>query len=436
MVHNGMIKFLYQPVDAAILIYFRIVAGILMAQELINSLVIGKFSVYTDPKFHFSYQYFDWIKPWPYWGMVVHFAITIFAGFAVAFNYHYKVFSFILFAGYSSLFLMEATEYINHTYLYCLVSFWMMFLPLHKSKNSAPAWMLYLLLFHMGLAYFFGGVAKLNSDWLMGTPMDIYLSARKDYPLGFLYSQQWAPYVFSYGGIIFDLLIVPLLIYRPTRPLALIASILFHVSNMLMFGLATFPWFSLLLTTMFFDPSWPRKVPILRKFMPWNIELAPDYKPNYALVSVLAIYVLVHVSLPFRHLLYQGNTSWTEQGHMFSWRMMLRDKQGSALFFVRSKKDQHMELVDHTEFITHRQYEDIIGKPDLILNFAHFLRDHYQEKLGTEVAIFASSRVSLNGRPPREMISQGVDLAKENRTLLPYNWIRPLEVVSRETANR
>ncbi len=95
-----------------------------------------------------------------------------------------------------------------------------------------------------------------------------------------------------------------------------------------------------------------------------------------------------------------------------------------------------MKLIDHSEFITQGQYEDLIGKPDLILNFAHYLRDYYQEKLGSEVAIFASSRVSLNGRPRREIISQGVDLAKVERTILPYNWIRPLEEVSRESAQR
>ncbi len=398
-----------------------------MAQELINNLVIGKFSVYTDPKFHFSYLYFEWLKPWLYWGMVVHFALTIFAGFAVAFNFHYKIFCTILFLGYSSLFLMEATEYINHIYLYCLVSFWMIFLPLHKNKNTAPAWMLYLLLFHMSLAYFFGGIAKLNSDWLMGTPMNLYLAARKDYLLGFIYSQKWAPYVFSYGGLIFDLMVVPLLIYKPTRLLALIASIFFHLSNILMFGLATFPWFSLLLTSMFFDPSWPRKVPVLRKFMPWNVEPAPDYKPNYTMVSILAVYVVVHLALPFSHLLYSGNTSWTEQGHMFSWRMMLRSKHGSAVFFVLNKKNQQMELIDHREFINERQYEDLIGKPDLILNFAHQLRDFYQNKFQTEVAVYASSRVSLNGRPYKEIIYPKVDLAKQTRSVFHYEWIIPLE---------
>src|SRR5690606_35143308 len=119
----------------------------------------------------------------------------------------------------------------------------------NKRRTSHPAWMLYLILFHMSLAYFFGGVAKLNSDWLMGTPMDLFLAARKDYLLGAIYSQKWAPYVFSYGGIFFDLLIVPLMIFPSTRILGFLISVVFHLSNVMMFGLATFPWFSLLLTT-------------------------------------------------------------------------------------------------------------------------------------------------------------------------------------------
>lgn len=422
-----MIKFLYQPIDAAILIYFRIVAGMLMAQELINGLIIGKFNLYVEPKFHFSYLFFEWIKPWPYWGMVIHFALTIFAGFAVAFNFHYRIFSVILFFGYSSLFLMEATEYINHIYLYCLLSFWMMFLPLNKNKNLAPAWMLYLILFHMSLAYFFGGIAKLNPDWLAGSPMDIFLLSRKNKLLGFIYTKSWAPLAFSYGGLLFDLLIVPLLMFKSTRLFGLFCSILFHLSNILMFGLATFPWFSLLLTSMFFNPSWPRKVPILRCFMPWNIERVPQFFPNRKLTSVLIIYALIHVGLPLRHHFYTGDTSWTEEGHMFSWRMMLRHKQGNLHFFVRNKNDPQLQLVDHLEFINQEQFNDIIGKPDFILQFAHLIRDEYSKKWGTDVSVFASSRVSLNGRAKMEMITPGTDLAAEKRTIIAYKWIREIK---------
>jgi vitamin K-dependent gamma-carboxylase len=422
-----MMKLLYRPIDSAILIYFRIVTGILMGQELINGIIIGKFHEYVTPRFHFSYMFFEWVKPWPYWGMVVHYAVTIFAAFAVAFNFHYRLFSVILFLGYTSLFLFDQTEYINHFYLYCLISFWMMFLPLNKSRMVQPAWMLYLVLFHMSLAYFFGGIAKLNPDWLSGTPMDIFLSDRKNLALGTLYSQKWAPFAFSYGGLMFDLLIVPLMIFRPTRLIGFAMSILFHLSNVLMFGLATFPWFSLLLTTMFFDPSWPRRIPLFRSFLPWGIERAIEFRPNKALVSALCIYALIHVSLPLRHLLYPGMTNWTEEGHMFSWRMMLRSKSGTVNFFVKKKDSAAMEMANPLLHITQRQYEDIIGKPDLILQFAHYLRDYYQDLWKTEVAVYASSRVSLNGRKFKEMIEPGTDLAREKRTLLPYKWVRGVE---------
>lgn len=425
-----MIKALYRPIDAAILIYFRLVAGLLMAQELVNGLILGKLEQYISPRFNFHYMYLDWIKPWPGYGMVLHYAVTIFAGAAVAFNFHYKIFSKVLFLGYLFLFLFDQTEYINHIYLYCLISFWMMFLPLNERKTSQPAWILYLLLFHISVAYFFGGLAKLNPDWLSGSPMDIFLASRLDYPLGFLYERPWAPLAFSYGGLFFDLLIVPALIWKRTRAFAFVIAVFFHLSNVLMFGLATFPWFSILMTSMFLNPSWPRSIPILRKFLPWGLERVPEYKPNYALVSVLFIYGMLHFAIPLRQHFYPGTTAWTEEGHMFSWRMMLRDKRGSLNYFVQ-KPDGHIEVVEPLHHITKRQYGDLIGNPDLILTFAHYLRDFY----GPGVSIFASSRVSLNGRPYRELIYPGVDLAKEKRSLKPYEWVRPLEDLSRDTAS-
>jgi hypothetical protein len=287
--------------------------------------------------------------------------------------------------------------------------------------------MLYLILFHMGLAYFFGGIAKLNSDWLAGTPMDLYLAARKNYPLGFIYSEQWAPLAFSYGGLLFDLLIIPLLLFRPTRIFGLVCSIFFHVSNILMFGLATFPWFSMLLTSMFFNPSWPRKIPFLQSYVPDQEDVTvKSYNPQLLLTSVLGIYALIHLVLPLRHHLYPGNTSWTEQGHMFSWRMMLRLKQGHVNFYVRKKNEKILKTIDHSVYISKRQYEDMIGNPDLILQFAHFLRDEYRKKLGKDISVYASSKVSLNGRPSMEMIKSGTDLAREKQSLRPYSWINPL----------
>lgn len=418
---------LTRPIDSSSLIFFRLVTGILIAQELINGLFLGKFHEYTAPAFHFSYLFFEWIRPWPYWGMVVHYTITILAALGVAFNFKYRLSSILLFAGHASLFLMEQTEYINHAYLYSLITFWLMVLPLNQKHSHFPAWMLYIILFHMGLAYFYGGIAKLNSDWIAGRPMNLFLEHRKYHLLGYLYQAKWAASFFSYGGILFDLLIVPLMIIKRTRAMGFILSLCFHLSNVVMFGLATFPWFSLLLTSLFFDPSWPRKIPLFSRYLVRETKSLERTKLSPLLLSGLGLYVLVHLSLPLRHWLYPGFTSWTEEGHMFSWRMMLRHKRGTLSYFVHNKTTGEITPINPLEFITQRQYGDIIGKPDLMLQFAHFLRDHYRNLWSSEVSVFASSRVSLNGRPKKEMIRPGTDLAREERSLLNYEWILPLD---------
>ena len=48
--------------------------------------------------------------------------------------------------------------------------------------------------------FLYGGVAKINSDWLRGRPLDEWLADRGDDPmLGFILRQPWAPCFFSYG---------------------------------------------------------------------------------------------------------------------------------------------------------------------------------------------------------------------------------------------
>ncbi len=421
-----MMKVLFRPIDAASLTVFRIGAGLLMSQELVNGLLIGKFDQYVAPEFNFSYQFFGWVKPWPYWGMALHYAGTIFAGLAVAVNFHCRVFSIVLFLGQLLLFLFEQTEYINHSYLYCLLSFWMIFMPLGERHTSCPAWPLYLIRFHMGLAYFFGGVAKLNPDWLGGSPMNLFLDSQKGGLMSFLSGQSWSPFLYSYGGVAFDLLVTPLLLWRRSRPLAFLAAVLFHVSNAAMFGLGTFPWFSIFLSMMFFGPSFPRQIPVLRDFLSRKPDLTVNFLPQRQLALALLIYGVVHTLLPFRHWLYPGDPSWTEQGHMFAWRMMLRHKEGRITFFVKRKSTGQVAFPDPLNFITRRQLEDMRGKPDLILQFSHFLRDHYQEKWGERVSVFASAQIRLNGRTQQEMIEPGTDLAREQRDLRQGDWIRQL----------
>jgi vitamin K-dependent gamma-carboxylase len=410
-----MIRYLFKPTDAAIFIYLRFFAGVFLAGELINSLTLGDFHEYTYPHFHFSYQFFEWVKPWPIWGMIFHYLLTILAGFSFALGIKQRLSAIILFLGYTLLFLMEKAEYVNHFYLSCLIAFWLIFMPVKRGeKRAAPRWYYWLMLFHMGIVYFFAGIAKLDAEWLSLHSVQVFLNQKN-------WSLPGLDQALTYGGLLFDLLIVPLLIWKRTRVLAFMSAIIFHMSNVYMFGLATFPWFSLMMTSLFFGTSWPRKFSWFDDFFPETDLHVPDLdKRHYALVSLLGIYCLLHLIIPLRHHLYPGQVSWTEEGHMFSWRMKLRTKNGDVIFYVVDNKTNEVKIIFPQQFLTQKQYREMVGKPDYILQFAHHLKAKYPA-----ASIHASSRVSVNGKPPREMIDRSIDLSQRPRQVSVYDWILP-----------
>lgn len=399
-----MIKHFFRPVDAAILIYFRFFAGVLLSCELINSLNLGDLGEYSAP-FHFTYLFADWLRPWSHTGLIMHYILTITAGFTFAVGYRQRLSAIVLFLGHTLLFLMEKSEYINHLYLYCLISFWLIWMPERKNdRMQAPAWYYYLLLFHIAIVYFFAGVAKLTPDWLSGNAVNVMLGKKSE----------WS-FFLAYGGLFFDLCIVPFLLWKRTRVLAFLCAVFFHLSNVYNFGLATFPWFSLMMTAMFFGTSWPRNFTWFDHYFPDKSEGA---KPNKILISAIGVYCLLHILIPLRHHLYPGNPSWTEDGHQFSWRMKLRNKTGDVIYYVVDQKTKRLRTIFPKELLTKKQYRDLVGKPDSILQFAHHLKDIYGN-----VSVFASSGVSLNGAPAREMVDIKINLAQEKRGLGSYHWI-------------
>lgn len=397
-------KKLFKPIDAAILIYFRFFTGIFLSFELINSLSLGDFKEYSAP-FHFSYLFFEWLSPWPTWGLIIHYVLTITAGFTFAAGIRQRLSAVILFLGYTLLFLMEKSEYINHLYLYCLISFWLIWMPeVKKNRLEAPAWYYYLMLFHISIVYFYAGVAKLNADWLSGNTVSVMMNVKPSMKL-----------FYAYGGLLFDLLIVPLLIIRKTRVVAFVVTVIFHITNVINFGLATFPWFSIMMSAMFFGSSWPRKFTWFDHYYPDTAKKVTSYK---WLPPVLAGYCLIQLLIPLRHHLYPGTASWTEDGHMFAWRMKLRNKTGNVVFYVVDKKSQKTRIVFPQQYLTKKQNRDMIGKPDSILQFAHYLK-----KISGNVTVHARAQISLNGAPKRDMIDVQRDLAEEERKLGSYEWV-------------
>lgn len=175
---------LFQPVDNASLVIFRISFGLIMLWE------VGRFlkenwirTYYISPKFYFKYFGFEWVQPWPGEGMYYHFAAVGLLAFCITFGVFYRIATVLFFLGFSYWYLLDQTRYLNHLYLCALIAFLMIFLPCHRAKsfdawlrpsirsNQAPRWALWAVRFQIGLVYFYAGIAKLASDWLAGEPM-------------------------------------------------------------------------------------------------------------------------------------------------------------------------------------------------------------------------------------------------------------------------
>ncbi|MCH7769158.1 MAG: HTTM domain-containing protein [Nitrospinae bacterium] len=240
----------------------------------------------------------------------------------------------------------------------------------------------------------------------------------------------------SLGGLGFDLFIVPLLLFRKTRVMGLLLVTAFHLTNNYLFYIGIFPWLMIAATLIFFSPSWPRRLmaTIQRKeFHPADdVAYLPAFSPSHRLLTTLCVTVYLGIQLlvPLRHYFYPGNVSWTEEGHRFSWHMRLRSKTGNSIFFVTDPESRRMREYPRDkilDFITPLQYRNMSTRPDMILQFSHYLADRFQERGYPGVEVRARVLASLNGRAPQLLIDPAVDLVRVKARLWPpAPWILPL----------
>jgi vitamin K-dependent gamma-carboxylase len=298
-----------------------------------------------------------------------------------------------------------------------------------------PAWMLWLLRAQIGIPYLFGGIAKLGPDWLRGEPMRMWLAERTDVPvIGRFFTSEAVVYGFAWGGMLLDLLVVPMLLWRRTRWIALVMLAAFHTLNAELFTIGIFPWLMLAASAIFFPPdALQRAMARIGLRMP-TATTGDSPRSGRAPLALAAIFVALQVLVPFRHLLYPGDVNWNEQGHRFSWHMKLRDKEGKITLLVNA--DAGAWVIRPRRYMARHQAEKLTDAPDMILQLAHHVADEFRRQGHRNVTVHAESAVSLNGREPQAMIDPRVDLAAEPRGLHHAHWILPLEVPLERRASR
>ena len=437
---------LMRPVDGASLAAFRIMFGLLMLWQAAEFLWGGLLELrFLDPLFFFKYYGFGWLEALPDGAMRALCWLLAAASLGIVLGWRYRLSAAVLTLIHNYFFLLDESLYNHHDYLISLLGLLMTVVPAHRvfsldarrsahASETVPAWSLWLLRFQIAVPYVYGGLAKLDVDWLLhAQPMKIWLAnpGPGEWRIN-LFREPWAATFFSWSGLLLDLLLVPALFWRRTRHLAVATARAFHLLNSQLFEIGVFPWLMIAATPLFFEPDWPRRLRLLparRGPDPskLSVPVGTLSPAGQAGAAALAIYVALQLLLPFRHLLYPGDVDWTEEGGQFAWRMKLRDKRGELHFMAVDPVNRKAVMLTGVESVLTRKQRGMMRHdPDMIRQFAQRLAEGLRERGGEGMEIRAVTSLSLNGRPPQPMIDPEVDLASLPGTIGPSDWIVPL----------
>lgn len=423
-------------ISIAPLAAFRVLFGLLMAFSIVRFWANGWIeSLYLEPSFHFTYLGLEWVRPLGVWTYAL-FALCFLSALAIAAGWRYKWSVAVFFLCFTYIEAMDKTTYLNHYYFISMMSLLLWFLPADRGfsvRNTrdieVPRWMVYAPMAYIGVVYFYAGLAKLNSDWLLhAQPLALWLPGRTDLPLiGELFEKRWVHFAFSWAGALYDLSVPFLLCFRRTRGFAFFLVVVFHVLTRALFPIGMFPFIMVAGASMFFPATFHRRwlIPVARIFRtaPGRTSSVQDHSASKFFI---ALFLIIQMVLPFRYLAYPGELFWHEQGFRFSWRVMLMEKQGYTTFTCVDPGTGERWTIQNDQFLTPFQVKQMAFQPDFILEYAHHLSNHYETTENRHhVEVYATSYVALNGRPSRPFVDATVDLTTKERNLQPIDWLLP-----------
>lgn len=440
---------LKEQTNAAPLAIFRLFFGLMMFASIVRFWANGWIEkLYLVPEFHFSYLGFSWIKPIGNYTYLLFIICGVSALF-VAIGYKYRIAIGIFFLSFLYIELMDKTTYLNHYYFISIVTFLLLFLPANayfsvdaflrkKQYQQVPKWTIDSLKLMLFIIYLSAGFVKLNSDWLFrAMPLKIWLPSKYDLPIigENLMQQNWFHFAMSWSGMLYDLTIPFLLLYKRTRFVAFLFVVFFHVFTRVLFPIGMFPFIMIVSALIFFDATLHNKmIDFLRKYVLKSKRVLLS-TPNFyfskvkrkVVLAIFSVFFIVQILFPWRSLCYPGELFWTEEGYRFSWRVMLMEKAGSTNFKIVNLATGRSFSVNNTDFLTAFQEKQMSYQPDFILEYAHFLGDHFTKQGHKNVGVFADSYVALNGRLSTRFVDEKVDLYQQKASFSHKKWILPFQ---------
>jgi vitamin K-dependent gamma-carboxylase len=423
------------PVDAASLAVVRIGFGTLMLFELWRHFSLGRIERYfVQPRLLFPYYGFGWLEPLSATNMRLLFAVLMLLSVLIALGLAYRWASLLFFFGYSYTFLLDQSNYQNHLYLHCLLAFLLACVDANRAlsvdalldrrgNHFVPLWQVRLVAFQLALPYAFGGLNKLSAQWLSGAAQALELAPMaRHFDLPFL-ATPLASKLTAWGGLCIDLLAVPLLCTKRGRLPMYLVLLVFHLTNSQLFSIGVFPWFMIVATTLFFPPDWPRRLLDRLRRPSAPLRSCGEQKPVSGLtLGLLCGYAALQVLLPVRRVFYPGDTTWRHEARYFSWDMKLNVRRGDIALLARDREGR-AQPIPLERFLTPKQIEHLSYTPDMVVIFSKFATARLPP--GGQHTLHWSSRLSLNGAPPRPFIVEDAAfVARQEVSLWPTAIVR------------
>lgn len=441
--HSLTTHLVTRQVNIAPLVTFRIIFGLLMFISVVRFGFNGWIaSQYIEPNFFFPF--FSWAKPLPGQGMYIPFAMMALSALGIMLGWFYRISTSAFFLLFTYVELLDKTNYLNHYYFVSLVAFLMVLVPAHRSfsmdvrrkatqeMSHCPALYINLLKLQLSIVYFYAGLAKINSDWLLNAqPLKLWLSSHVHQPIvGPLLRWKITAFLFSWFGMIYDLTIPFFLAWKKSRVWAFGAVIMFHLMTYWLFPIGMFPFIMIGAALIYFPASFHDRLLSLLKRVPGKVETHLNQINSFRqklLLGALALFFAIQLLFPFRYLAYPGNLFWTEEGYRFSWRVMLMEKAGHATFTIIDQSSGQKAQASNYRFLTPQQEKMMSMQPDMILQYAHFLAEEFAQYGFEEPSVTVDAFVTLNGRRNKRFIDPTVNLAAIKDGWQHKTWILPYE---------
>ncbi|QNJ97190.1 HTTM domain-containing protein [Constantimarinum furrinae] len=479
-------QFLFAPTNASIVSLYRIIFGLFMVYQMIYYYQLDyTYQFLTGPELLFPYQGLEFLSPLSESVMkLIHFGLLASSVLiTVGFLYRYAMLFFCI--GFTYFSFIDKTLYNNHLYLISLISFVLIFISADRkyslkayfskqiTTDLIPAWNQYILMFLIGLPYFFGGIAKLSPNWLNTDLVQIMVQESRTGGLTSIIPKDVLVWLIKYVGLVYDLLIVFLLLNKRTRSIGIVFILIFNFLNhSVLFGdIGLFPFLMICSTILFFDadkvgkfidsiftkkfhkkvvkrkekrPKRPKMTKAERRIFQANqakirseqqeesqpISISPWTGSRKAVVIGLSLFILFQITFPLRHFFITDNPEWTGRAVRFSWRMKMQTRELNTLEMTFSdRKTGEFGPVEVSSFLSTNQFIHLAEDPDNFIHLAKYLHKKIESSTGIiDPLIRADVQVSFNGLTNQPMFARDLDLVRvSEKEQFGESWISPLQ---------